>query len=243
VTTLGEVVVIGGGCYGGFYLGQLATARAAGALEWDRLLVVDRDPDCAAAASVGGVAGAELVVANWDSFLDSWLQPAERTPLDRLVPSPFMPHLMADWLLRRARERWPGREVAMLPAETPVGTPYDRLHHGDGVRYLSHADWICPVHCIEPITCPAITAPRSWEMGETITRWTLARARQRPTVGPALFTCRHESHGVGMYPVVGAFAALASLADRAGSGGPVDLVVGSVSACHGALAVLGVGPA
>jgi hypothetical protein len=43
---LGEVIVIGGGCYGSFYLGQLIKARDAGAVEWRRLLVIDRDPAC-----------------------------------------------------------------------------------------------------------------------------------------------------------------------------------------------------
>lgn len=80
-------------------------------------------------------------------------------------------------------------------------------------------------------------------MGETISRWTAARAAERPTVGPALFTCRHRSHGVGMYPVGGAFDALAALEARAAGPAGADLVIGSVSACHGALAVLRVGPA
>ncbi len=239
---LGQVVVIGGGCYGTFYLGQLAKARHEGAVTWSRLLVVDRDPHCAAQAMVTDLPDSELVVADWVTFLDDWLLPAERTDADRIVPSPFMPHLMAGWLLRRARELWPDRCVEMVPAAAPVGTPFDRLHPDDGVRYLSHADWTCPVHCIEPATCPATLAPRSWEMGETIARWT-TRREGRQAVGPALFTCRHVSHGVGMFAVRGAFDALAALREPAASRDGADLVIGSISACHGALAVLRVGPA
>jgi hypothetical protein len=44
--TYGTIVVCGGGCYGGYYVRQLARARAAGALQFDRVLVVDRDPSC-----------------------------------------------------------------------------------------------------------------------------------------------------------------------------------------------------
>jgi hypothetical protein len=40
------VVVCGGGCYGGYYLRQLARARQAGALVVDRIIVVDRDAQC-----------------------------------------------------------------------------------------------------------------------------------------------------------------------------------------------------
>ena len=47
---LGEVVIIGGGCYGSFYLGQLLKAREAGAVAWRQVRVVDRDPRCRAAS-------------------------------------------------------------------------------------------------------------------------------------------------------------------------------------------------
>jgi hypothetical protein len=149
-----------------------------------------------------------------------------------------MPHLMAEWLLRRARDRWPDHHVAMVPAEEPAGTPFDQLHPGDGVRYLSHADWTCPVHCIEPGTCPVIRGPRTWEMTETVGDWTRRHARRRPTAGPALFTCRHVSHGVGMFGVMTAFEALDDLAAGVARHGAADLVIGSVSSCHGALGLL-----
>ncbi len=235
---LGEVVVIGGGCYGGFYLAQLAKARAADAVTWRAVRVVDHDPACAAAVSIATVPDASLEVQPWGAFLDGWLDPTRRTADDRIVPSPLMPHLMAEWLVRRARTRWPDHTVAMVPATAEAGTPFDQLHPGDGVRYLSHADWTCPVHCIEPRTCPAIAAPRSWEMSDTVTAWAAAHRRDLPTAGPLLFTCRHVSHGVGMFPVVQAFEAVEALAALVDAHDAADLVIGSVSACHGALAVL-----
>ena len=42
----GTIVIVGGGCYGTYYLTQLRRARAAGALTFDRLIVVDRDAAC-----------------------------------------------------------------------------------------------------------------------------------------------------------------------------------------------------
>ncbi len=46
VRQYGTIVVCGGGCYGGYYVRQLARARAAGAMRFERILVVDSDPSC-----------------------------------------------------------------------------------------------------------------------------------------------------------------------------------------------------
>src|SRR5215210_4249908 len=119
VAALGEVVIVGGGCYGTFYVGQLLRARSRGAAHWRRLLVVDRDPACRAA--VGARAeGVELVVEEWGAFFDRYFakaSPAADAP-DAIVPSPLMPHLMYEWLLRRAQTRWPGREISTRPVPT-----------------------------------------------------------------------------------------------------------------------------
>jgi hypothetical protein len=179
-----------------------------------------------------------LYVQEWGDFLDGWLDARSRSPDDRLVPSPLMPHLMAEWLLRKARATYGEGRAALIPATAPAGTPFDMLHPVDGVRYLSHADWTCPVHCIEPATCPVIKAPRQWEMGDTVGAWTTAHREHHPTAGPVLFTCRHLTHGVGMYPVTDAFRALEELDLLVTQHGRADLVIGSISACHGAMAVL-----
>jgi hypothetical protein len=239
VVRLGDVLVIGGGCYGSFYVGQLEAARAKGAVAYRRLVVVDRDPDCRIARAPADPAR-QLVGSDWSAFLDRWLVRGERDRLgapDMIVPSPLMPHLMAEWLLRQAEDRWPDRAPRFVPAVDPVGTPFDRLHPS-GVRYVSWADWLCPVHCVEPARCPVIRAPRSWEMGDTLREWTLEHERRVRTVGPALFTCRHVVYGVGMYPAAAAFEALALLESLGAETGEGELVVGSVSACHGAVAVL-----
>ena len=237
---LDEVVIIGGGCYGSFYLGQLLKAREAGSVTWRQAIVVDHNAVCPVASML--VPGVALHVQDWGDFLDGWLMRVERSEHDRLVPSPLMPHLMAEWLLRRATERYGADRVALVPAESPAGTPFDMLHPVDGVRYVSHADWTCPVHCIEPATCPVIRAPRRWEMSETVGQWTADHRRERPTAGPVLFTCRHLTHGVGMYPVTGGFAALDELDLLVRAHGAADLVIGSISACHGAIGLLRVRP-
>lgn len=236
---LDDIVIIGGGCYGSFYLDQLLKARAAGAVSWRQVLVVDHNAVCAAASRLAP--DVALYVQDWGTFLDGWLDRGQRSEADRLVPSPLMPHLMAEWLLRRAGERHGTGRVTLVPAASPAGTPFDMLHPADGVRYLSHADWTCPVHCIEPATCPVIKAPRRWEMSDTVSAWTAEHRLGRPTAGPVLFVCRHLTHGVGMYPVTDAFAALDALDTLVQTHGAADLVIGSISACHGAIGVLRVG--
>ncbi len=236
---LGNVVIIGGGCYGTFYARQLLRARDLGKARWRRMLVVDRDASCRLVNEHDIAAGCELVVEEWGAFFDEYLAGSSRDAgaRDAIVPSPLMPHLMYEWLVRRARSRWPGRPVESRPVTLEAGTPYDILHP-DGTRYVSFADWLCPTHCIEPAICPVIRAPRTWEMSEAMERL----AARLGAAGPALFVCRHRVHGVGMFDVAEVRAGDA-LVTRAAAAGEANVLVGTVSACHGAVSLLHLGRA
>jgi hypothetical protein len=237
---LRDVAIVGGGCYGTFYAGQLIQAKARGKADYRRLLVIDRDADCRFGREIGPGEDRELVADDWDRFFDRWLARDDGRAGDAIVPSPLMPHLMFDWLVRRARDRWPGRPVEQRPLEIGPDTPYDQLAP-DGTRYVSFADWLCPVHCIEPAVCPVIRAPRTWEMSDAAERLVERRALAAPSAGPVLFVCRHRVHGVGMFDVSSVLAGDAVVA-RAGEAPEVGVVVGTVSACHGALGLLHLGP-
>jgi hypothetical protein len=235
---------VGGGCYGTFYARQLARARDRGVLRFERVLVVDRDPACQLTRDLPASPDRELVVQDWDEFFDQYLAAAPlprrpAVPPSYIVPSPLMPHLMFNWLMRRARALWPGREILQQPLSDPVGTPYDTLAP-DGTRYVSWADWLCPTHCIEPATCPIIRAPRTWEMSETAAGVVDRLSRTRNVAGPALFVTRHLTDGVGAFAVSDAVAAAGLLEGAGESGRPAALLVGTVSACHGALGLLGI---
>jgi hypothetical protein len=245
---LGDVVIVGGGCYGTFYAGQLLRARERRAATWRRLLLVDRDPGCRAATELDPAPDIELVVEAWDSFFDRYLAATDRstasdpsTAPDTIVPSPLMPHLMFEWLLRRARARWPGREIRPAPVPVGPGTPYD-AQAPDDTRYVSFADWLCPTHCIEPATCPVIRAPRTWEMGDAMEALSRRLNRDHPTAGPALFTCRHRVYGVGMFDVATVLAGDDLVARAGATDEAVDVLVGTISACHGAVSLLHLGP-
>ena len=242
---LRDVAIVGGGCYGTFYAGQMIRARERGKATYRRLLVVDRDPRCRFALELGGAVDRELVVADWGGFFDGWLDrpgiAVSGVPGDAIVPSPLMPHLMYEWLVRRARARWPGRAVEQRPLAAPIGTPYDAAAP-DGTRYVSFADWLCPTHCVEPAICPVTRAPRTWEMSDAMERLTARLDLSTPTAGPALFVCRHRVFGVGMFDVAAVVDGDRLVAEAGERRGEVDVVVGTVSGCHGAVSLLHLGP-
>jgi hypothetical protein len=63
----------------------------------------------------------------------------------------------------------------------------------------------------------------------------------RRVAGPALFVTRHLTDGVGAFPVSDAVAAERMLRAAGESGRPSSLLIGTVSACHGALGLLALG--
>jgi hypothetical protein len=239
-----DVVIVGGGCYGTFYVGQLERARERGKAVYRRLLIVDRDPECQVARELGADETRQLVVQEWGEFFDDYLErvvsPPATEPGDTIVPSPLMPHLMYQWLVRRAQIRWPHRAIETRPVGRGPGTPYD-VSAPDGTRYVSYADWTCPTHCIEPAICPVIRAPRTWEMSQAMEALTRGLDRSRPTAGPVLFVCEHRVFGVGMFDVAAVLGGDGVVAEAGRARSPVDVLVGTVSSCHGAVNLLHLG--
>lgn len=240
VVTLGDVIVIGGGCYGTFYAGQLEAARAKGKAIYRRLLVVDRNPDCRLSRELIAEPDRELVVEEWGEFLDRYLEAGNAPPGSVIVPSPLMPHLMYQWLMRRARRRWPSRVVETRPISESPQTPYDSIAP-DQTRYVSFADWLCPTHCVEPALCPVIRGPRTWEMAEAMEALTRKLSRSRPVAGPVLFRCQHTVFGVGTFSVADVLAGDQVVQEAGSSGAESDVLVGTVSSCHGAANLLHLG--
>lgn len=238
-------LILGGGCYGTFYARQLLRARDAGALSDPEVWVVDRQPRPRARDTVGPDPALRFVASDWDAFLDEHLSELPDSSEDRIVPSPFTPHLALGWLLRKLRER-PGDGAAweLQPFPALPGTPFQQQSRG-GPLLVSHADWVCPVHCVEPATCPATKGPRHWDLDRTVRRFadTLA-GTGAPVDQVHLFHCHHVTHGVGAYPAAEVPAALRQIVGLAREARGVRILVGTVSHCHGALHLLArsVGP-
>ncbi|MBX9927566.1 MAG: hypothetical protein K2X99_01525 [Gemmatimonadaceae bacterium] len=232
----GDVIVVGGGCYGGYYVRQLRRAAQAGAITWRRLLVVDRDPACAVFCAGGD--DLTMIVEEWEAFFARYLADAADDPVlaadAAVVPSPLMPHLTFRWLKARAEARWPDQSVTLVPVEGSLATPWER-DGDDGTRYASFATWMCPINCIEPMTCPHTRDARDWSLPVHLTR-----ARGRQWERPAIFLhTSHRAYGVGMFDVAPLLAGDRAIAEA----GPGEVAVVSASHCHGAVAVLRVGPA
>jgi hypothetical protein len=239
VQRFGRIVIVGGGCYGGYYVRQLTRAHRAGVVEWRELVVVDRDEQCAVSRLSGDDRphALAIVTSDWRDYFASYLGgTATDTEAsdDTIVPSPLMPHLMADWLIDRARMRWPERMVRVLPLATAPPVPWQRAGE-DGTHYVSFAEWMCPINCIEPARCPETRGERTWSMPIAARAYVDAERAAGRALEPALvFHCTHRAYGVGMIDVrdvVAADTAIAtSAADRDAS-----FLVGTVSHCHGAL--------
>jgi hypothetical protein len=241
-----DVIVIGGGCYGTFYAAQLAKAKQRGRAVYRQVLIVDRDPECRASIELPPEADRRLVVAEWDAYFDRFLgeaRPADRgEERDVIVPSPHMPHLMFEWLARRARQRFPDRDVTVPAVPGEMGTPYDRTAE-DGTRYVSFADWVCPTHCVEPAVCPAIGRNRTWEMPDAVRALAdRMRGDGAAVLGPALLFCRHLVFGVGTFAVDAVLDGLRLVEAAAAEPGGAAVLVGTVSSCHGAVNLLRIGP-
>jgi hypothetical protein len=193
-------------------------------------VVVDRNPDCAAAALVDP--RVRVVAAEWSDWLDAHLE--ELGPADHLVPYHWAPHLFSDWLVRQVR-RAGGR--ATRGGEVPRhGVPVERATAA-GDRALSYATWICPPTCIEPALCPHTRGPKDWSLAGDLES---SRAGE-PLAGRIVFRCLHLVWGVGTVPASAILAArdrvLASLPE-----GERRYLVATSSHCHALATVVEVAP-
>lgn len=235
------IVVVGGGCYGGYYVRQLQRAAHAGAIVAERILVVDRDPRCAVAQAQSAAEDAAIPVqfdiAEWQEFFPRYLSRAAEQGAalarDAIVPSPLMPHLMAEWLVQRAIERWPSRFVTTCAFEQLPSVPWERAGT-DGTHYVSFATWTCPINCIEPRICPVTRDVRDWSLPVALETHRDQLRNTSAAVDVAVMHCRHRAYGVGMFDTADVLAADERIR-AAGASSGAEVIIGTVSHCHGAL--------
>ena len=230
-------VIFGGGCYGSFYARQLVRAAEAGKAV-SRITIVDHNAQPPARAT-GESPLLHFVQQDWDSFCAVFFRDVALDSTDQIVPPPFIPHLPLRWLLRRLSESRADLSWSTEPVRRLPGTPFQHQSI-DGPLTLSHADWTCPVHCVEPALCPMTCGPRYWDVARTVATWATALAEGgQPIEQIHLFQCLHYSHGVGSYPAARVARAYHDLAGADPvPGEALRFLVGTVSHCHGAIHLL-----
>lgn len=223
-------IVISGGEAGAFYVRQLRRAVAAGRLETGRIVVVDRDPGCRAAAEAAGDPLVTLAAAEWSEWLAAHLGAAD--PADHVVPYHWAPHLLLGWLegeLRRA-----GAATTRGGALAPRRLPFEATTAA-GDRALSYASWTCPPTCIEPAVCPHTRGAKDWSLAADL------EAPASDGAAPVVFRCLHLVYGVGTIPVRDILAARDRLR-VASPGERRSYLVATSSHCHALATRLEVGP-
>ena len=224
------LVVLSGAEIGAGSVRQLLRAAAAGRLDTDLIVVVDRDPECL--ASRFDDPRVQLAVADWSEWLDGHLDALG--PDDHVVPYHWAPHLLVGWLRRQAERRFATATHGEGVPPHPV--PIDRAT-GDGDRALSYATWICPPTCIEPALCPHTRGPKDWSLAGDLE----TDVPGEPLEGRIVFRCLHLVYGVGTVPVAAIHAARARVLDTPSRGARRFLVATS-SHCHALATVLTVTP-
>jgi hypothetical protein len=80
-------------------------------------------------------------------------------------------------------------------------------------------------------------------MADAVHSLTERLGRERTVAGPVLLVVRHRTYGVGMFDVAEVLAGETTVVTAGATGEPVDVVIGTVSACHGAVSLLHLGAA
>ncbi|MCC6273878.1 MAG: hypothetical protein IT572_10465 [Deltaproteobacteria bacterium] len=222
--------VVGGGCFGSQSVRWLMRARSRGMLAFDRIFAVDRDPDCRLAVEGPREEGVEVVVSDWVDYLEGKLLAQEDDGAeDHWVPSPLSPHLMMLGFQRAATRRLTGLSFEAEEFRAEVPTPV-RIPLSVGTLAVSFAEWRCPVNCIEPAACPAIHAPRTWDMAPALNGYFAAH----PEAGSAqVLQCRHFVHGVGTIPIAEILEAFRRMVGDLKDRTVERIAVATVSRCHG----------
>jgi hypothetical protein len=173
-------IIIGGGCYGIYHSGQLYKAIGKGKLPADtELIIVDRNAEPPALREHGTKPNFRFVQSDWQEYLRNFFgDPAQFDPARdgesvQIVPAPFAPHLMFDWLQyavvkRLAELGQTGVSARRAGFDYNLSLPYDYTDPPTGNHFMSRAGWTCPTACIEPAKCPAVKDTRDWDLQDDL---------------------------------------------------------------------------
>lgn len=231
--------IVGGGCFGSGYARWLLRSVKLGWLDFKKIFVIDHNPECAAKNLNLPEAQVTLVQKDWVEYFTDYLlrnyqnQAAQQ---DHWVPSPLSPHILFLGM-KRALETLLGESLWQEEEFREEVSPPVKIPLKSGDLAVSFAKWKCPVHCIEPSTCPAIHEQRDWEMKtaleEDFGRLNRERNSQEHFISAHVLKCSHLVHGVGTIPCWEIFSAFQKLIQDAQTQACQEMIVATMSGCHG----------
>lgn len=232
--TVGTFHVVGGGCFGSQYGRWLLRAHQLGWLDFEKIHIVDHNPQCDWARLQGDHGKVQLVCADWvDYFVDLMAQAQDPAGTkDHWVPAPLSPHILFEGFIRAAGRLWPGLGSTQTQVQEDMGTPV-QIPLDNGSMAVSFAEWQCPVNCIEPKNCPAIHRERDWDMKDHLRARMLAKQDE---ISSHVLQCQHLLHGVGTIPLQEIFGEFNRFSERLKQMKTIKLRVATVSGCHGLIA-------
>ena len=108
---------------------------------------------------------------------------------------------------------WSDERSPSIPRSGPLAARRRRR-----TQYVSFAEWMCPINCIEPARCPHTRGARSWSIPIAVREYVDdERESERVLEPPLVFHCTHRAHGVGMIDVADVIDADAAIATTDGA--------------------------
>ena len=146
---------------------------------------------------------------------------------------------MFDWLVPRPARGWPQRPSSAGPLPTGLAFRGSVRFLRDARGQLCRVDLSRELHRAGDMS--GDEGPRTWTLPIAVQAYVDAeRQGTSPLAGPVIFHCEHRAYGVGMFDTQQVLDGDALIA-RAAATEAADVLVGTVSHCHGALDVLHVG--
>lgn len=231
-------MVVGGGCFGAHHVRHLEKGRKRGRISADaRIIMVDHNerPSSLDAPEVGGNPHLTHVRSDWLDYMKAnWDRLPSHT---QIVPAPVAPHLAFEWLVWSLQVRLGDKAVSTIPMLPEFGgLPYEYLAPS-GDRYISAAGWICPTNCRAPHICPMTRDVRFWDLEETVRNF--AAEHPDKIASAVVFKPQFRVPGVDVIRL-GEYTSerdrLLALMRSCSPG--MQVVVGTVSPCHGAVSLM-----
>jgi len=224
--------VVGGGCFGTQYVRWLLRARSLGWLRFEKIIAIDKDPNCQLNREGLVGKGVTCIQKNWIGYFSTYLTENylnKEARQDHWVPSPLSPHILFLGFLQAARDLQQRDPFELVDFREKVPTPF-RMPLKVGTLAVSFAEWKCPVNCIEPPNCPAIHQERTWDMKVALEKYFIASQK---TGSAHVLQCRHLIHGVGTIPLSVVFSEFQKLLEDLKKPETKKVQVATVSGCHG----------